>query len=174
MQLRVLALLWVAVSCGSCGWSSGRSAANDASQAHQTAVPALIARRGEERSLGDALAGIGFTPFIPRHVVVVTAALLPPFTGDDVRKNRGIGIEYESAGGLYALSQWPSHGVSPEGATPVGTEAGCPISMFRRAGFLWQSATRISTLQPDGDAAPSSVLHEARRIIREGACRDRR
>src|SRR5579875_1955362 len=98
----------------------------------------------------------------------------PPLPGDDVRKNRGIGIEYESAGGLYALSQWPSHGVSPEGATPVGTEAGCPISMFRRAGFLWQSATRISTLQPDGDAAPSSVLHEARRIIREGACRDRR
>src|SRR5579875_1955363 len=78
VQLRVLALLWVAVSCGSCGWSSGRSAANDASRAHQTAVPALIARRGEERSLGDALAGIGFTPFIPRHVVVVTAALLPP------------------------------------------------------------------------------------------------
>jgi hypothetical protein len=170
-----LALLWVALSCSSCGWFH-HSAAEPAPSASPTStpVPALIARRGEEHTLAEALDGIGFKPFVPQHVTIVTAALLPAFSGDDLRKNRGIGIEYESSGRLYALSQWPSNGDSPDGMKPAGSESGCDIESFRRDAFSWSSATRVATLQPDGNVPPSLVLREARRIIREGACRDQR
>lgn len=174
MRLRIFVLLWVVVSLSSCGWFGHRSAETKAAADAPTPIPALIARRGEEHTLGDALGGIGFKPFIPQHVTVVTAALLPAFSGDDLRKNRGLGIEYESGGRLYALSEWPTNGYGADGAILVGNEAGCDISSFRRDGFLWSSGARISTLQPDGNVAPSTVLREARRIIREGACRELR
>jgi hypothetical protein len=175
MRLRILGLLWTVLSCSSCGWFHHSAAAPaPGASPSATPVPALVARRGEEHSLAEALDGIGFKPFMPRHVTIVTAALLPAFAGDDLRKNRGIGIEYESNGRLYALSQWPSNGESVEGAKPVGDEAGCSISSFRRDGFLWAYATHVPTLQPDGNVPPSFVLREARRIIREGACREPR
>ena len=174
MQLRLLALLWVALSCSSCGFFHHSSAPAPEASPTATPIPALIARRGEEHTLADALAGIGFKPFIPQHVTMVTAALLPAFTGEDLRKNRGLGIEYLSAAKLYALSQWPTNGEAVEGAKPAGNEAGCEILSFRRDGFLWSTATRIATLQPDGNVPPSIVLREARRIIREGACRELR
>lgn len=177
MRFRIFAVIWVVLSCSSCGWfHQGAAASAPAPNASPTAtpVPALIARRGEEHTLADALNGIGFRPFVPQHVTVVTAALLPAFSGEDLRKNRGLGIEYESAGNLYALSQWPTNGEGVEGATPAGSESGCDIESFRRDGFLWTSGTRIATLQPDGNVPPSYVLREARRIIREGACRELR
>ncbi len=115
--------------------------------------------------------GIGFKPFVPQHVSIVAVALLPAFSGDDLRKNRGIGIEYENAGRLYALSEWPNNGMSVENTTPVGTEAGCDIASFRRDGFTWANAVFVYTFQPDGNVAPALVLREAKRIIRAGACR---
>ena len=176
MRLRFLALLWVALSCSSCGWFHHSAASEPAPNASPTAtpIPALIARRGEEHKLADALDGIGFKPYIPQHVTIITAALLPAFSGEDLRKNRGLGIEYESAGRLSALSEWPSNGGGVEGAKAAGSESGCDIQSFRRDGFLWSSSTRISTLQPDGNVPPSYVLRETRRIIREGACRELR
>lgn len=174
MRLRIFALLWVVVSLSSCGWFGHHSAESKAAADAPTPIPPLIARRGEEHTLSDALGGIGFKPFIPQHVTIVTAALLPAFSGDDLRKNRGLGIEYESSGRLYALSEWPTNGDAVDGAKFVGNESGCDISSFRRDGFLWSSGARISTLQPDGNVAPSAVLREARRIIREGACRELR
>lgn len=169
MRLRILALLWTVLSCSSCGFFHHNDA--PAAEPTPTPVPPLIARRGEEQTLQEALNGIGFKPFIPPHVSIITTALLPAFSGEDFRKNRGIGIEYESGGRLYALSQWPSNGMSVEGATPVGTEAGCDIASFRRDGFTWASATLVYTFQPDGNVAPALVLREAKRIIRQGACR---
>jgi hypothetical protein len=176
MRIRILALISVVLSCSSCGLFHHSAANEPAPNASPTAtaIPALIARRGDEHTLAESLDGIGFKPFIPQHVTVITAALLPAFSGEDLRKNRGIGIEYESAGKLYALSQWPTNGDSPEGMTPAGSEAGCDIESFRRDGFLWTGGTRIATLQPDGNVPPSFVLREARRIIREGACREPR
>ncbi|HXP94471.1 MAG TPA: hypothetical protein VN905_13450 [Candidatus Binatia bacterium] len=174
MQLRILALLWVALSCSSCGWFHHSASSEPAPNATATPIPALIARRGEEHPLAEALDGIGFKPFIPQHVTIVTAAVLPAFSGEDLRKNRGLGVEYESSGRLFALSQWPSNGGGVEGAKPAGSEAGCEISSFRRDGFLWATATRVATLQPDGNVPPSAVLRETRRIIREGACRELR
>jgi hypothetical protein len=172
MLLRFLALLWVVLSCSSCGFFHHTAA--PAPVATATPIPTLISLRGEEHPLPDALEGIGFKPFLPQHVRIITAALLPAFEGDDLRKNRGLGIEYENAGRLYALSQWPNNGYSVEGAKPAGDEGGCDIESFRRDGFDWSTGTRVLTLLPDGREPPRAVLREAHRLIREGACRDLR
>lgn len=173
MRSRILALLWLVLSCSSCGFFHHGTSAPEAAPT-ATPIPTLMARRGEAHTMAEALDGIGFRPFVPQHVVIVTTALLPAFSGDDFRRNRGFGVEYESGGNLFALSEWPSNGDSPEGMTPAGTEAGCEIDSFRPDSFLWMSGTSVVTLQPDGNVAPKIVLREAHRIIREGACRELR
>lgn len=175
MRLRLLTLLWVVLTCPSCAIVAHipffNHASAPAAKPTMTPFPTLIGSRGEAHPLDEALNLIGFKPFIPQRVTVVTGAVLAPFAGEDFRRNRGLGIEYEAGGRLYALSQWPTNGFTAEGAKPAGSEAGCDISSFRRDGFLWETATRVSTLQPDGTVPPAEVLREARRLIREGACR---
>ncbi len=126
----------------------------------------------------EARHGIAFQPFAPpRHIVA--AALLPPFHGDDVRENRGIGLEYIDANlRRYALSQWPANGGKLDRYMPLPEhEQGCASARtFVRGeppnGIAWATPNGIiMTLQADGANDAQTLQAEWKKLVRRGACR---
>jgi hypothetical protein len=126
----------------------------------------------------EARHGIAFRPFAPpRHIIA--AALLPPFRGDDVRANRGIGLEYTDADvRRYALAQWPANGGTLKRYGPLSEpEPGCPSARtFLRSrppnGIVWSTPKGIvMTLQADGANDAQTLQAEWKKLVRRGVCR---
>jgi hypothetical protein len=133
--------------------------------------------RGQIMPLRSALGEIAFRPFIPAREIVETA-LLPAYNGgDDVRGNRGIGMEYISPQReAFVLSQWP--GSEIPGPRSLGTINGCELTGYDIAGgqtgkqgALWSSRGIVRNLVAAGNASDHDTFDEARRLIRMGACR---
>ena len=127
--------------------------------------------------LRSALGEIAFRPFIPAREIVETA-LLPAYNGgEDVRKNRGIGMEYISPRReAFVLSQWPGAGLP--GPRDLGTVNDCSLTAYDIAGgdagkqgALWSNGRVASDLVAAGNASDRDTFDEARRLIRMGACR---
>ena len=147
----------------------------------QTAAPrplTIVGRMGIEMSEAAARHGIAFRPFAPpRRIVAV--ALLPPFHGDDVRANRGIGFEYTAAGERrYVLAQWPANGGTIRRFAPLAqSELDCADARtFSRGakpnGIVWSTPHGlIMTLQADGVNDARTLEAEWRKLIRRGVCR---
>jgi hypothetical protein len=149
--------------------------------APQTAAPrslTIVGRMGIEMSEMAARHEIAFRPFAPpRRIVAV--ALLPPFHGDDVRANRGIGFEYNAAGDRrYVLAQWPANGGTIKRfALLAQNELDCADARtFPRGtkpnGIVWSTPHGlIMTLQADGENDARTLETEWRKLIRRGVCR---
>ncbi len=133
---------------------------------------------GQQTSEAAARHGIAFAPFAPpRHIIAV--ALLPPFHGDDTRRNRGIGYEYIGRDNrTYALAQWPLGGGTITGfATYEPALAACGSARtFRRGttpnGIVWTTPRGVvMTLQADGANDARILEAEWTLLVRRGACR---
>jgi hypothetical protein len=151
---------------------SGKGDANP----EPTPTEDIFKHRGTVTPLHEAIAGVAFRPFIPSRVIVETA-LLPPYNGgDDVRRNRGIGFEYESKHQTYMLSEWP--GAGKPGPRNLGSVNGCELTAYDqnggaegKKGVLWSNGRIVSNLISAGDATNKQTFDEARRLVRIGACR---
>ena len=145
----------------------------------QTPQPAryAVARMGLAMPEADARHGIAFRPFAPPRRIVA-AALLPPFHGDDLRANRGIGFEYDDGSDhLYALAQWPANGGSITQFAPLDppqpacTSARSFSRGARPGGIVWSTPHGlIMTLQPDGKSDGRMLQREWKKLIRRGVC----
>jgi len=152
-----------------------RAAADPQPTPPPTASPWLVGRLGVSTPEQDALAGIGFRPFVPARAYK-DVALLAPYGGKDVRSNRGIGYEYESHGRLFVLTEWPAGGGTIDDFPALrGADPDCrDARSFPRAGtgIVWMTSRRIvATLRPDGAGDARMLLAEWHRLVRRGACR---
>jgi hypothetical protein len=138
----------------------------------------IIERMGVTMTISAVRRAIAFRPFAPSRRIL-GVALLPPFHGEDVRPNRGIGFEYaDFAERRYALAEWPANGgtlahfraLSPQ-------EPDCPgahtFSRERKPnGIVWSTPRGlIMTLQADGANDARTLELEWSKLIRRGACR---
>ncbi len=152
--------------------------ASPAASAQKADTTTIVGRMGMVMSESEARHGIGFRPFAPPRQIIAVA-LLPPFHGDDVRRNRGIGFEYIGPGKRrYALAQWPSNGGTISGYAPVeNSNPECPSARgFARgggpSGIVWSTPHGlVMTLQADGTNDARTVGEEWRKLVRRGACR---
>jgi len=140
-----------------------------------TPSPWLVGRLGVSIDEQDALAGIGFRPFVPTRAYK-DVALLAPFHGNDTRSNRGIGYEYEAHGRYYVLTQWPANGGTIDGFPALrANDPDCrDARSFPRpgSGIVWSTPRGIvATLRPDGESDAKMLLAEWHRLVRRGACR---
>jgi hypothetical protein len=140
-----------------------------------TASPWLVGRLGVSTPEQDALAGIAFRPFVPTRFYK-DVALLAPYSGRDVRSNRGIGYEYEDRGRLFVLTEWPAGGGTIDDFPPLrAKDPDCrDARSFPRAGtgIVWSTPRGIvATLRPDGGTDAKALVAEWHRLVRRGACR---
>ena len=147
-----------------------------AATALETPPPTLIAVRGVEMPENQVLRQIGFRPFVPARQLI-DAALLPPYHGDDIAANRGIGYEYEHAGRTYALFQWPANGgtLSTWAATNKidrCTDLHLMGNLDNPYAMAWITPHgQVMMVEIDGKTEPRALRGEATRLIRRGACR---
>jgi hypothetical protein len=138
----------------------------------------IVERMGLAMSEARARHEIVFRPFAPpRRIVAV--ALLPPFHGDDVRANRGIGFAYlDDSGRRDAFAQWPANGGTVDQFALLDHgDPDCPDARtFPRAtkpdGIVWSTPHGlVMTLQADGANDARTLNIEWRKLIRRGVCR---
>lgn len=158
---RFVTILAAFVLC-SCG--GGHKAESDV-----TPPPLLIDQRGTTMPLEKVVTHLSFRPFMP-SAQVLAYAVLPPIGGLDTDQTRGIGIEYMAGSNAMLLSQWPKGNFNI--AFGHGGLANCAPVHYSAQALAWTTRRNVlMTLQPDGSIPPAAVEAEARRLIRDGACR---
>ncbi|HEV3086208.1 MAG TPA: hypothetical protein VGX96_03200 [Candidatus Elarobacter sp.] len=133
-----------------------------------------LAARGFVTDRRTAERTIAFRPFLADPPVEV--ALLPPFHGEHVASNEGIGYAYGPPGHRWLLQEWPRNGGSLGSFQPLA--AAKPCSDVRAIGgnaeprgVVWTTSRDVvMALSPEAGAVPRAVLAEFRRLVRRGAC----
>ena len=121
--------------------------------------------------LEQVVTHIAFRPFLPSSQVLAYA-VLPPLGDLDTNEHRGIGIEYVSGGSALVLSQWPKQKFDIAFGHGAPVLRSCAPTHYSTEAVAWTTPRGlVMTLQPDGAVAPAVVDEEARRLIRNGACR---
>ncbi len=137
-----------------------------------------IGRMGELMSETAARHEIAFGPFSPPRRILATA-LLPPFHGPDMRRNRGIAFEYAAESDRrYILAQWPANGGTIVAFRQLYSGgSACPGARIfsggaSSSGIVWSTPHGlIMTLQIDGTSDARTLSAEWRSLVRRGACR---
>lgn len=155
-----------------------------AAAADESSVPRAdspLAHRGFVTDRTTAERAIAFRPFVPflPDESPLEVALLPPFHGDQVSPNEGIGYAYGRRGRTWILSEWPRNGgtLASFAALPGATGAHCGDvhaigGNTRPRGVVWSTPRGIVlSLTPDGDADPRAIVTEWHRLVRLGGCR---
>lgn len=140
-----------------------------------------LAHRGFVTDRAAAERAIAFRPFLPffPDASPIEVALLPPFHGDDVSANEGIGYAYGRRGRTWILSEWPRNGgtLASFAGFPAASDAHCSDvhaagGNARPRGIVWSTPRGlVFALMPDGGADPRAIVTEWHRLIRLGACR---
>jgi len=140
------------------------------------AVPlSPLGRRGFVTDRAAAERAIAFRPFDPGERVT-EVALLPPFHGEQVSANEGIGYAYARGGTPWTLLEWPRRGGSLDAFPPLPAEARCAAvyaigGRAKPRGIAWTTPHGlVLALTAEGSAAPGAIHAEFRRLVRRGAC----
>jgi len=159
-----IACIGVLVGCGHA--ARGASASQGAS-----VPPLLIEDRGVTMPLEKVVTFINYRPWIPPGQAL-RFAVIPPLGNEDTPNNRGVAIEYVSAGQAMLISEWPKQNFALLFLHNQSiTTTPCSIAHYKADGVAWTTRGKLAmTLQPDGDVNPSVVEKEARRLIAAGAC----
>jgi hypothetical protein len=137
-----------------------------------------LAHRGFVTDRASAERAIAFRPFLP-DPSPLEVALLPPFHGDQVSANEGIGYAYGREGRTWVLSEWPrnrgtlaSFAAFPGANDPHCANAHAAGGSARPRGVVWSTPRGIVlALMPDGGADPRAIVREWHRLIHLGGCR---
>lgn len=140
-----------------------------------------LAHRGFVTDRATAERAIAFRPFVPflPDESPLEVALLPPFHGDQVSANEGIGYAYGRRGRTWILSEWPRNGgtLASFAAFPAASDPHCGDvhaagGSARPRGIVWSTPRGIVlALTPDGGADPRAIVTEWHRLTRLGGCR---
>jgi|SRR5579862_5291295 len=135
-----------------------------------TPPPMLVDQRGTAMPLEQVVTHIAFRPYVPAQALAF--AVLPPLGDLDTNEHRGIGIEYTAGRYAMLLSEWPKQGFQIAFGKGDSILIPCTPTHYSTTNLAWTTpGGLVMTLQPDGTVEPSAVDKEARRLIREGACR---
>jgi len=132
--------------------------------------------RGFVTNRAMAERAISFRPFVPDRAPL-EVALLPPFHGEQLSKNEGIGYDYARHGRSWILLQWPRNGGDLSEFATLPAEIGCSDvhavgARKHPRGVAWTTPRGlVFSLTPDGGADPRTILAEFRRLVKLGACR---
>jgi hypothetical protein len=141
-----------------------------------TPPPTALSKRGFDTDLPTAVRAIAFRPFMPDRPVT-EVALLPPFHGEDVSRNEGVGLAYRRAGRAWLLQEWPRNGGSLADFGRLTSFQGCADvhavgGNEKPRGVVWTTPRGlVLSLTPDGSAEPPVIEAEFRRLVERGGCR---
>jgi hypothetical protein len=172
MDRRVLAVLCSLVPA----IAFGASVPARAEAPVEGAPSSAFANRGFVTDRAAAERAIAFRPFVPDRAPL-EVALLPPFHGDQLSKNEGIGYDYARRGRSWILQQWPRNGGDLRAFAPLPADGSCVDvhavgGKKKLHGVAWTTPRgMVFSLVPDGTADPRTIFAEFRRLVKLGACR---